>query len=337
MRDSELLDLARQGFLNLSGALLYGTDEESISDTSRQIQKSWNGGEVTVVQSAALRGQQGTLQDLLGSQSLFGGRALIVVEGVEDLHSAFIIPMLVAENANAFLIVAASLRKNSALRIAAERARKCAVLAFHEEDESAKLIRVRKNGSALGLSFEPGAAERLVELCGGNRSLIAVELEKLSLLQLKDERVAQKTVEESCGEQGELDFNEIFDSMLDGNVADLDRALANVLQTADSSAVLPMLQSHLTRLTAVRAAVEEGQSWETAFQKAKPPIYFGQQAQVKRQLSSLTLEALLRLQLAVQQIVFEQRGAGSMGTLLAARALLSHAVRLSGQKQVGMR
>jgi DNA polymerase-3 subunit delta len=337
MRDAELLDLARQGFPDISGVLLYGTDEDSISDTSRQIQKSWIGGEVIVVEAASLRGQQGTLQDLLGSQSLFGGRALIVVEGSEDPHSAFLVPILGAESTNAFLIVAASLRKNSALRIAAERTRKCAVLAFHEEDEAAKMIRVRKKGSTLGLNFEPGAAERLVDLCGGNRSVIAVELEKLSLLQLKDGRVAQKTVEECCGEQGELDFNEIFDSMLGGSVADLDRALANAFQVADSSAVMPMLQNHLTRLATVRAAVEEGQSWETAFQKAKPPIYFGQQAQVKRRLSGLTLEALLRLQLAVQQIILEQRMAGSMGTLLAARALLSHAVRLSGQKQVGMR
>jgi hypothetical protein len=110
-----------------------------------------------------------------------------------------------------------------------------------------------------------------------------------------------------------------------------------VLGAIDSSAVLPLLQNYLTRLASVRAAVEEGMSWEAAFQKAKPPIYFGQQVQVKRQLSGLTLEALLRLQLAVQQIVLEQRSAGSMGTLVTARALLSQAVRLSGQKQATAR
>jgi DNA polymerase-3 subunit delta len=337
MREAELLDLGRQGFRGLSGALLYGTDEESISDMAREIQKVWSGGDVTVVEAASLRGQQGTLQDLLGSQSLFGGRALIIVQGAEDQHGNLLIPILGAQHANAFLIAAGSLRKNSALRTVAEGTRNCAVLAFHEEGEAAQVLRIRRNGSDLGLNFEPGAAERLLELCGGNRSLIAAELEKLSLLQLEGGKVALKTVAESCGEQGELDFNSICDSMLDGNVADLDRALASALEAADSSAVLPMLQSYLTRLAAVRAAAEEGLSWEAAFQKAKPPIYFGQQTQVRRQLSGLTLEALLRLQLAVQQIVLEQRSAGSMGALVAARALLSQAVRLSGQKQVGMR
>jgi DNA polymerase-3 subunit delta len=337
MREADLLSLAKRGFQDLSGALLYGTDEESISDMARQIQKVWSGGEITVIEATSLRGQQGALQDLLGSQSLFGGRALIVIQGVEDQRGSFLIPMLGTENANAFLIVAASLRKNSALRTAAEGARNCAVLAFHEEGEVAKLLRIRKNGSSLGLNFEPGAAERLLELCGGNSSLIAAELEKLSLLRLEGGKVTPRTVAESCGEQGELDFNEIFDSMLDGDVAGLDRVLAGVLEAADSSALLPMLQSYLTRLASVRAAVEEGQSWEAAFQKAKPPIYFGQRAQVKRQLSGLTLEALLRLQLAVQQIVLEQRSAGSMGTLVTARALLSQAVRLSGQKQATAR
>ncbi len=337
MREADILDLAKRGFQGIAGALIYGTDEESISDMAREIQKVWNGGEVTVVEAASLRGQQGTLQDFLGSQSLFGGRALIVIQGAEDQHGAFLIPITGAQHANAFLIAAGSLRKNSALRTAAEGAHTCAVLAFHEENEAARLIRIRRNGSAVGLNFEPGATERLLELCGGNRSLIAAELEKLSLLQLEGGKVTLKTVAESCGEQGESDFNSIFDSMLDGNVADLDWALASVLQAADSSAVLPMLQSYLTRLAAVRAAVEEGLSWEAAFQKAKPPIYFGQQAQVKRQLSGLTLEALLRLQLAVQQIVLEQRSAGSIGALVTARALLSQAVRLSGQKQATMK
>ena len=333
IREAELLDLARQGFRSLSGALLYGTDEESISDTTREIQKAWSSGEITVIEAASLRGQQGALNDLLDSQSLFGGRTLIVIQGAEDQHGSFLIPIIAAQHSNAFLIAAGSLRKNSALRTTAEGTRNCAVLAFHEEGEAAQVLRIRRNGSALGLNFEPGAAERLLELCGGTRSLIAAELEKLSLLQLEGGKVTLKVVAESCGEQAELDFNSICNSMLDGNVADLDRALANALEAADSSAVLPMLQSYLTRLAAVRAAVEEGLSWEAAFQKAKPPIYFGQQAQVKRQLSGLTLEALLRLQLAVQKIVLEQRSAGSMGALVAARALLSQAVRLSGQKQ----
>jgi DNA polymerase III delta subunit len=332
IREAELLDLARQGFLGLSGALLYGTDEETISDMAREIQKAWSGGEITVIEAASLRGQQGALNDVLGSQSLFGGRTLVMIQGVEDQHGSFLIPIIATQLANAFLIAAGSLRKNSALRTAAEGTRNCAVLAFHEEGEAAQVLRIRRNGSALGLNFEFGAAERLLELCGGNRSLIAAELEKLSLLRLEDGKVTLKVVAESCGEQGELDFNSICNSMLDGNVADLDRALASALEAADSSAVLPMLQSYLTRLASVRASVEEGLSWEVAFQKAKPPIYFGQQAQVKKQLSGLTLEALLRLQLAVQQIVLEQRSAGSMGALVTARALLSQGLRLSGQK-----
>ena len=163
IREAELLDLARQGFRSLSGALLYGTDEESISDMVREIQKAWSGGEITVIEAASLRGQQGTLQDLLGSQPLFGGRALIVIQGTEDSHGSFLIPIIAAQHANAFLIAAGSLRKNSALRTAAEGTRNCAVLVFHEEGEAAQVLRIRRNGSALGLNFDSGAAERLLE------------------------------------------------------------------------------------------------------------------------------------------------------------------------------
>lgn len=333
LREAELLDRARRGFRGLSGALIYGTDEESISGLVRDIQKAWSGGEATAIEAASLRGQQGALRDLLGSQPLFGGRGLVIVHGAEDQHGAFLIPLLGAENASAFLIVAGSLRKNSALRAAAEGTRSCAVLAIHEEDEAAQVLRIRKNASALGLAFEEGAAERLLELCGGNRSLIAAEIEKLSLLQPKGGEVAQRTVEESCGEQGGSDFNAVFGALLEGDVADLDKALARMFGAADFSAVLPLLQSYLTRLAAVRAAVEEGLGWEAAFQKARPPVYFGQQAQMKKQLSGLTLESLLRLQGQVQEIVFQSRSASPLADLAAARGLLSQGLRLSGRKQ----
>lgn len=329
MREAGLLGLARQGFRGLSGALAYGTDEESISGLAREIQKAWSGGEVTVAEAASLRGQQGALRDLLGSQSLFGGRGLVVVQGAEDQHGAFLIPLLGAENANAFLIVAGSLRRNSALRAAAEGSRACAVIAIHAEDEAAHLLRIRTNASALGLAFEEGAAERLLELCGGNRSLIAAELEKLSLLQPKGGEVTRQAVEESCGEQGGADFNAVLEALLEGNVAGLDTALARTSGAADFSALLPLLQGYLTRLAAVRAALEEGLGWEAAFQKARPPVYFGQQAQMKRQLSGLTLESLLRLQAQVQEIVFLSRSVSPLGDLAAARGLLAQGLRLS--------
>lgn len=337
MREADLPGLAGRGFPGLAGALLYGTDEESIAGMSRAVQRAWTGGEVSVIEAASLRGQQGALRDLLGSRSLFGGRGLVAVLGAEDQHGALLIPMLGAEHANAFLIVAGSLRKNSALRAAAEGSRACAVLAVHAEDEAAQLIRIRRNASALGLSLEPGAAERLLELCGANRGLIAAELEKLSLLQLKGGEVTRQAVEESCGEQGESGFNAVFEELLEGNVAGLDKALARTFGTADFSALLPLLQGHLARLAAIRAAVDEGLGWEAAFQKARPPVYFGQQAQVKRQLSGLTLEGLLRLQAQVQEIVFQSRSVSPLGDLVTARGLLAQGLRLSGLKEAAIR
>jgi hypothetical protein len=95
---------------------------------------------------------------------------------------------------------------------------------------------------------------------------------------------------------------------------------------------LYLLQNHLARLATVRAALDEGLNWEAAFQKPKPPIYFGQHDQTKTQLAGLTLEGLLRFQRQVQQIVFLARRTGAGGDAAAARALLLQCMRLSGRE-----
>jgi DNA polymerase III delta subunit len=332
IREKELLGLAKRGFEGMGGALLYGTDGEAIAEVSRTVQRSWSSGEVNAVESASLRNQQGTLLDLLSTQSLFGGRGLVIIHGAEDQHSGLLAPVVGTVHANVFLIVAGSLRKSSLLRGSAEAAARCAVLALHEEAEAAQLVRIRSLGTELGFAFGPGAAERLLELCGGNRSLVAAEAAKLSLLKFDDATVSRRAIEENCSDQAESDFDGLFQSVLEGDLAGADEALARASESGELAAALPMLQSHLARLAIVQAALEEGLSWEAAFQKPKPPIYFGQHDQMKKQLAGLTLESLLRLQRQVQQIVFLARRNGAGGDAVTARALLLQTAKLSGRE-----
>jgi DNA polymerase III delta subunit len=105
----------------------------------------------------------------------------------------------------------------------------------------------------------------------------------------------------------------------------LQRAIAN----GDLNGVLAIMLSRLSRLSTVRAAVDSGLSWEGAFMRARPPIFFGQQQVVRDQVSRLSQDLLLRLQEQVQDAIYQGRRLGAAGDMAVGRSLLAMAVRMS--------
>jgi DNA polymerase-3 subunit delta len=314
--------LVRRHLDGKSGMFLHGNDDGAITAAALEIQRLWPAQDVSSVESSILKSEPGAFFDMLSSPALFGGRRLIVVEGAEDQHVDALQPVLDVLTVNAFLVVTGSLRKESRLRKAAEESVHCAVLALYEEAESAHLARVRREGKELGLTFAPGAAERLLELCSANRALIAAEMRKLPLLAPEKGVITVQAIEGICGDPTGSDVDALMQSFLEGSLTGIDAALTRLLESGESASLLPVLQNHLARLSVVRAAVESGATWEMAFRKPKPMIYFGQHEQVKKQLAGLTLEGLLRLQRQLQQITMQSRRLGTNGDIVAARALL---------------
>ena len=331
IREGEFRKLLSSAFAGIDGVLFYGNDEESMADVTRQTLSAWRGGgEVVVIEASSLRGGSGELKDHLFSQSLFGGRGLVLVRGCEEQHAPALLA-LIGEGgwSNALLLQAGSLRKNSALRAAIAKSKRFHAVAFYAEDESAFLDRVRSMATEKGLRFDEGAAERLAILCGTDRSLVAIELEKLALLSTGAELVTVQMVEESCGDQAASDMEALMDAVLSGEPMEADRLLQRAVGAPEFSGLLPMFLSRLSRLADVRAALDAGASWESAFAKARPPVFFPQQPAMKRQLSGLSLDGVMRLQEQLQEWTLQARRLGAVGDVFIARNLISLATRLS--------
>jgi DNA polymerase III subunit delta len=323
--DNELLNIVAKKHSTLNGVLLFGTEESNISTATRQVIAALKlDDEPTRFVSSALRNDQGALENAFKAMSLLGGRQAVVVDGCEEAHSAWLLPVIEAKALGNFVVlVAGSLNKSSKLRVAATGSQLFVVSGFYEEASDAIVIRIRNTVIARGLSFAEGAAERFIALCGTDRGIVAMELEKLCTYVLPAKEITIEDVEASCGDQASFDFDKLSNAVMEGRLEEADRIFDTLRADGEWKQALIMMQMHLARLEQVRAALDHGQDMEAAFRSAKPPVFFAQQKFIAKQVRAFSLPELVKAQTTIQQAILQSRQIGDLAETVTGRALLS--------------
>jgi DNA polymerase III subunit delta len=323
--DSELLNYVSRKHSNLNGVLLFGTEEANIATAARQVMSALKlEDEPQRFVSSALRNDPGALDDAFRAMSLLGGRQAILVDGCEETHASWLAPIVQSQTLGNFVVLlAGSLNKSSKLRAAATESQRFAATGFYEESAESLLIRIRNTASARGLSFAEGAAERFAALCGTDRGIVDMELEKLCTYVLPAKEITVDDVEASCGDQASFDFDKLTNAVMEGRLVEADRIFDTLRADGEWKQSLIMLQMHLTRLEQVRAAIDRGDDMEKAFRAAKPPVFFGAQKAIARQVKSFGLADIVRAQVQVQQAILQSRQFGDLAETLTGRVLLS--------------
>ncbi len=323
--DSELVSAVAKRHASLNGILLFGTEEASISAAARQVLAALKlEDEPTRLISSALRNDAGMLDSAFKSLSLLGGRQSIIVEGCEEAHLGWLLPVIEEpETCNFVVMTAGSLNKASKLRTAATASSRFLTCGFYEETEASIIVRIRSKVATHGLIFAEGAAERFVALVGTDRGIVEAELEKLFTYAAGAKEIAIADVEASCGDQASFDFDKLIDAVLSGQLEETDRIFESLRADGEWKQALIMVQMHLARLEAVRSALDRGENLESAFRAAKPPIFFGQQKTVGRQMKTFSLAALVNAQSVIQQAILQSRQLGDLAEVITGRTLLS--------------
>lgn len=326
LRDGDLADFLKKKSGQFNGLLFYGNDEAAISTAVRHVVSVMGGGEEPLrLEVSALRSDPAILNDAFRSLSLLGDRRLIIMSGVEENHLAAV-QSVVNDRvlANFIVLVSNSLKKGSRLRSAVEVNPLFASVGFYEETgQGALVLRVQTVVKQYGMTFADGAAERFVELCGSDRSVLVNEAEKLSLYTYPAKQITHEDVEAICGDQAEFESDALLQSAFDGDVESADRIFASMTLSGDAKSVLIMAQMYLARLETVSAAMARGVDLSTACRAARPPLFDKQQAAVGRQLRAFTGDDLGRAQVAVQAAVLQSRQMADLSDAITARCLLS--------------
>lgn len=269
--------------------LLFGPDEAGAADYAARLGRALGtDAERIAIEGSSLRGDPGRMVDEARSLALFGGRRWILVSGAGDdaLEAA---RLLIAEPQveHPVVLLGPSLKTSSKLvQFAIAEPAAMSFGCYVPEGANAERM-VAGIAREQGLRPTPGAARRLIAASGGDRAVIAREIEKLALyLDAAADRpreLDEGALDALGADLGDAQMSDVVDAALDGRAQDIGRELARF---GDSGgAAIPLLRQivrKLMTLAAMRAEVDSGKP-PSAVVKARR-VHFREEAGTIRQL-----------------------------------------------------
>jgi DNA polymerase-3 subunit delta len=303
--------------------LLYGPDEAGANDLAARLGRAMGpDAERIDIEGNALKDDAGLLAGDAASLSLFGGARYIRVSGIDDGGTDAVRMLIEAETAgNPVVAVGGALKGTGRLLKLALAAPNVMVHACYVPD--ARTAGQLATGIARehGLRLVGGAADRLAAMSGGDRAVLAREIEKLSLfLDAAPDRPREAGIEalDAIGaDLGEAEMSGAIEAVVGGRPAEIGVELARL--DAAGVSTIPLLRGLVRRLMALaemRADIDHGMSPGEVVKKHR--VFFKEEAATIRALqrwnSPMLARAVERAREAERAMT---RGGGNAGQVLA--------------------
>jgi len=238
------------------------------------------------------------LADEAAQMSLTGGRRVIRVRDAGDRMAGLFKDFVDTALGDGFIVAeAGDLPGSSSLRRVFDASPRSATIGCYPDTPRERAGVIRDTLRTCRITASSDATQYLVEHLGSDRLLTRAELEKLALYAGEGGHVELDDVRLSIGDSASLALDDAIMAAAEGDAAMVDRVLDRIFQEGDSpvSVVRGMLR-HLQRLHAFTARLTMGATVVELVRTARPPIFYKQQDNFKRQLA-LWNEAALRVQL----------------------------------------
>lgn len=308
--------------------LLHGPDEAGAADLAQRLARTMGPeAERVDLDGAALRGDPARLADEAASLSLFGGKRFIRVAGAGEESLAALTTLLDAEQAgNPVVAIAPGVKSTAKIVKLAQGSPRAMAFACYVPDGADAERLAATIAREQGLRTAGGAARRLAEASGGDRAVMAREIEKLALyLDAAPDRPAElddAALDAVGADLGEAEMGRAIEAAIDGRVADVGPELARLDEAGTSP--IPMLRGLVRRLMALaemRAEVEQGRSVEEVLERNR--VFFREKASTTRALRAWSPAALSAAIDRVRQAERGMMGSATAGPILAESAFVT--------------
>lgn len=275
MKVRSAADLARPPLGEVRLFLLYGPDQAGAAELARGLEAAL-GGERLDLDPRILDADPARLASEAAAVSMFGDRSVLSVRGAGDGLAEAIDLLLAAPAAgNPAVVVAGDLPAASRLRKLADSHPLARALACYAPSEADLAGLAERQARALGLRLGPGVAARLAELAGGERGVLAREVEKLAdFADASAERPGHLDLDAlaaiAAGD-GAADLDPLLDAVMLGRPGDAARQLERLASEGQEGiTLLRAAARRLAMLADARAGIESGLSPEAAVKALRP-------------------------------------------------------------------
>ncbi len=325
------LDAPGQGAAaNTRFFLLYGPDEAGSQALAKRLERAMGPqAERIDLDAPTLREDPARLSDEAAAFSMFGDKRWIRVNGIGDDCLPALNALLDAEAAgNPVIAVAGALKPTSKLaKLALDHKGILACISYQPDGREAEQIAIgiARDG---GLRLSSDLARRIVDLSGGDRALMAGEIEKLILyLDAAPDRPAEATAEALdalSADNPETEVGPLVNAVLGGDLRAMHRELTALAQAgAAMAAVIRPLLTRAMLLATIRDAFDASGRLEAAVDQAGRAGFWKEKGLVTRQVRLWDAPGIARVIQRLLAAERSSRGGRGLGDLMVRHELLA--------------
>ena len=228
------------------------------------------------------------------NKSLFEEKKIIIVSRVTDKLFKYVVELIEKEIGDIKIVFKAGLlEKKSKLRNLFEKNKKLISIPFYEDDSKVltSLIVEFLNKNKIKLSRE--SINLLIERSSGDRQNVKMELEKILQYSFSNKKIDYEIVSKLTNLSENYSVNILADSYLSKNKKSLFKILnENNYSNEDCILILRSILSKSKKLLNLIEKYNETQNLENVISTAKPPIFWKDKDNVKKQIVSWKIDEL---------------------------------------------
>ena len=237
----------------------------------------------------------GSLFAEYSSQSLMGGRRVIVIKDVDNNLTKHLKSMFEgAKSDTLVLMTSGSLNKKSSLVALAEERDDMGLIACYEDRDEDIFSTARAMFVSNGLTIGSEALQLLCSRLSNDRKTNLGEIEKLITYMGDKKNVGLDDVQNCISDQSGASGEDVCYFAANGQTDKALRAFQKLINEGNEPiSVLRSLSYHFYKILTVKASMEKGDTLDKAVFKLVPKIIFFRESSFKRQVSIWTRERVL--------------------------------------------
>jgi len=219
------------------------------------------------------------LADEMSSNSLFGGRTILVIEDSPAALGKDFIKVLKEPRGDAIVIfLADELKPTSSLRKNCETLPNCVAIACYKDDKSSLQRYINETFRSKNMPCSPDVPGILADALPANRMLVNSEIEKLLIYKLGDNTpINIDDIKAVSMGTGELSLDDLCMAIALKNGPLTQKSIAGLIADDKNFIfVIRVLLKYFVRIFEAKVAMEQGLSAMQAVSKLMPPVFFKQ-------------------------------------------------------------